>query len=332
MSVPAGYWSRPATLDDVDTVDRFFREVDQALFGSAESSRGWVEESWRSDWVDLPTMTLLVFSADGGVAATADLEAIDPAKEIGAFARVHPGHRGRGLGTAILGWTESAAAALIGPDATVPLHHSIAAVDGAARDLLTERGYHHVRTAWHMRMDLPAANVAGPTPAEVTIRPSIEGDDDVGIWETMDSAFRTHFGYQPVGLERWWDNTRRAGHYDPSLMLVAEHAGRIVGVSYQYVLADDGIGWVGDLGVRPQMQRRGIGSALLRSALADLSRRGLRIAELNVDSQNESGAVDLYRKVGMTVVREWLDYVRSLAGAPAPGEPPATSTGVSSGA
>ncbi|TMK60875.1 MAG: GNAT family N-acetyltransferase [Actinobacteria bacterium] len=86
------------------------------------------------------------------------------------------------------------------------------------------------------------------------------------------------------------------------------------------------------LGVRPQMQRRGIGSALLRSALADLSRRGLRIAELNVDSQNESGAVDLYRKVGMTVVWEWLDYVRSLAGAPAPGEPPATSTGVSSGA
>ena len=252
MSVPAGYWSRPATLDDVDTVDRFFREVDQALFGSAESSRGWVEESWRSDWVDPPTMTLLVFSADGGVAATADLEAIDPAKEIGAFARVHPGHRGRGLGTAVLGWTESAAAALIGPDATVPLHHSIAAVDGAARDLLTERGYHHVRTAWHMRMDLPAANVAGPTPAEVTIRPSIEGDDDVGIWETMDSAFRTHFGYQPVGMERWWDNTRRAGHYDPSLMLVAEHAGRIVGVSYQYVLADDGIGWVGTSGSDPR--------------------------------------------------------------------------------
>ena len=58
----------------------------------------------------------------------------------------------------------------------------------------------------------------------------------------------------------------------------------------------------------PEMQGRGIGSALLRSALADLSRRGMRIAELNVDSQNESGAVHLYRKVGMTVFREWLDY------------------------
>ncbi|MDP9300956.1 MAG: GNAT family N-acetyltransferase [Actinomycetota bacterium] len=314
MSVPAGYRSRSATLDDIDAVDRLFRGVDQALFGTAESSRVWVEESWRSDRVDLPTMTLLVFDADGALVASAELEAIDPAKEIGAFARVHPGHLGRGVGSAVLAWTETAAAALIHRDTSTPLHHSVAEVDEAACNLMTDRGYRHVRTEWHMRMDLPAGYEPGPAPPGVTIRPSVEGVDDVGIWETLDTAFRTHFGYQPVGLERWWDNTRRAGHHDPSLMLVAEHEGRIVGASYQYILTDDRIGWVGDLGVRPEMQGRGIGSALLRSALADLSRRGMRIAELNVDSQNDSGAVRLYRKVGMTIVREWLDYERSIAG------------------
>ena len=94
MSVPAGYRSRPAALDDVDAVDRLFRAVDEALFGTSESSRAWIDESWRSDRVDLPTMTLLVFSAEGGLAASAELEAIDPTKEIGAFARVHPGHLG----------------------------------------------------------------------------------------------------------------------------------------------------------------------------------------------------------------------------------------------
>jgi mycothiol synthase len=314
VSVPTGYRSRPATLDDVDAVDRLFREVDHVLFGAAESSRAWVEESWRSDWVDLQTMTLLVFSAAGTLVASAELEAIDPTKQILAFARVHPEHLGRGVGAAVLEWTETAAAALIERDTSVPLHHSVAAVDEAARDLMTDRGYRHTRTEWHMRMDLPAGYQAGPLPPDVTVRPSIEHADDVGIWETLDTAFRTHFGYQPVGLEQWWDNTRRAGHYDPSLVLVAERAGRIVGASYQYILADDRIGWVGDLGVRPEMQGRGIGSALLRSALADLSRREMRIAELNVDSQNESGAVRLYRKVGMTVVREWLDYERSIVG------------------
>ena len=101
----------------------------------------------------------------GGLAASADLEAIDRSKEIGAFARVHPGHRGRGLGTAVLGWTEAAAAASIAPDATVSLHHTIAAADGAARELLSDRGYQHVRTAWHMRMDLPTAYWVRPGPA-----------------------------------------------------------------------------------------------------------------------------------------------------------------------
>ena len=88
MSVPAGYRSRPAALDDDDAVDRLFHTVDEAFFGTAESSRAWIEESWRSDRVELPTMTLLVFSANGSLAATADLEATDRSKEIGAFARV----------------------------------------------------------------------------------------------------------------------------------------------------------------------------------------------------------------------------------------------------
>lgn len=34
----------------------------------------------------------------------------------------------------------------------------------------------------------------------------------------------------------------------------------------------------------------------------------------DVDAVDESGAVHLYRNVGMTAVREWLDYERSIAG------------------
>jgi mycothiol synthase len=87
-----------------------------------------------------------------------------------------------------------------------------------------------------------------------------------------------------------------------------------VGASYRIVIEDGGVGWIGDLGVRPALQRRGIGKALLRRALADLSLRGFRLAQLNVDAQNETGAVQLYRSVGMTVHREWLDLARTIEG------------------
>jgi ribosomal protein S18 acetylase RimI-like enzyme len=52
---------------------------------------------------------------------------------------------------------------------------------------------------------------------------------------------------------------------------------------------------------------------LLRHALADLARRGFRFAQLNVDSENETGATDLYRKVGMTVWREWPVFEKRVS-------------------
>jgi mycothiol synthase len=312
--LPAGYVVRAATFHDLDTVADLLADVDVALFGQAEPSRVWLQEDWSSDWVDLPTMTRLIVAPDGTVAGYATLEAVDPAKEVGAFGRVHPRHAGRGIGSALVDWTGRATRTLIRPGSTTSLRHSIAGADAAARELLTRAGFTHVRTAWHMRMELPEGYSPAPAPRGVTIRPSVAGPDDREIWETMEAAFRTHFGYQPVGFDQWWDNTRRTGAYDPSLVLVAEVEGRIVGASQQFVIEDGGVGWIGDLGVRPELQGRGIGKALLRHALADLSARGFRLAQLNVDAQNETGAVELYRSVGMTVYREWLDLAISIEG------------------
>jgi mycothiol synthase len=273
-----------------------------------------LELDWSSDWVDLPTMTRLVLAPDRTIAAYVDLEAVDPTQQVGAFGRVHPEQLERGLGRWVVRWTRRAAASLAPSGSTTVLRHSISGADAAARELLEREGFEHVRTAWHMRMDLPPRYELGDAPAGVSIRPSVAGQDDRGIWETMESAFRTHFGFQPVSFEQWWDNTRRAGGYDPSLILVAETGSIVVGASHQFLPPGSAVGWVGDLGVRPEFQGRGIGRALLRHALGDLSSRGLSSAQLNVDSQNEAGAVELYRSVGMRVSREWLDLETTVVG------------------
>ena len=53
------------------------------------------------------------------------------------------------------------------------------------------------------------------------------------------------------------------------------------------------------LGVRPAWRRRGLGEALLRSAFAELFTRGHRRVGLGVDTENVSGALRLYERVGM---------------------------------
>lgn len=312
--LPPGFVARPATPADLDAVDAVLIDVDRSLTADAESSRIWLELAWSSDWIDLPTMSRLVVSPSGAVAGYVNLEAVDPSELVGAFGRVAPTHVRRGIGTSLVRWSRRAAARLIPAGTSTILRHSISAEDDAARTLLSDEGFEHVRTAWHMRMPLPPGYEAGEVPSGVAIRRSVEGADDRGIWETMEAAFRTHFGFQPVGFEQWWANTRSTGAYDPSLILVAELNGTIVGASEQFLPPGERTGWVGDLGVRPEFQGRGIGRALLRHALADLASRGLRFGQLNVDAQNETGAVELYRSVGMRVVREWLDLDATVDG------------------
>ena len=64
---------------------------------------------------------------------------------------------------------------------------------------------------------------------------------------------------------------------------------------------DDGetIGWVSQIGVRPAWRGRGLGDALLVDSLNTFRDRRLTGAALNVDAENTTGALRLYRKAGM---------------------------------
>jgi mycothiol synthase len=53
------------------------------------------------------------------------------------------------------------------------------------------------------------------------------------------------------------------------------------------------------IGVRPSWRGHGLGDALLAHSLTALRGRGLGRAALNVDAENTSGALRLYRKAGM---------------------------------
>ena len=53
------------------------------------------------------------------------------------------------------------------------------------------------------------------------------------------------------------------------------------------------------LAVSRDWRRRGLGTALLRQAMSEFSRRGRRELGLVVDSWNRTGAKELYERAGM---------------------------------
>jgi mycothiol synthase len=83
-----------------------------------------------------------------------------------------------------------------------------------------------------------------------------------------------------------------------------------VGVETCHVVDD--VGWIGDLGVVARARGRGVGRALLERGFELLAARGLRLVQLNVDSQNETGATRLYESVDMTVRRSFDCYEKRL--------------------
>ena len=151
-------------------------------------------------------------------------------------------------------------------------------------------------------MDLDDAFEAGAVPEGVTIRPVVMEVDGPAAQSVVNTAFRSHFGHVEETFEEWLAQQEADDTWDPTLGLLAEVDGTTVGFSNNGVI--DGIGYVFELGVLPEMQGRGIGRALLRHSFAMLAKRGITKGRLGVDTQNVTGAVELYRSVGLTPVSE----------------------------
>lgn len=93
-------------------------------------------------------------------------------------------------------------------------------------------------------------------------------------------------------------------------MTIAELGGRSAGFALVRGVVDEAELLL--LAVIPEMRRKGVGAALLRSVLGDCALRGIESLHLEVRDGNE--AIKLYRKSGFTKVGERRDYYRGADG------------------
>ena len=102
------------------------------------------------------------------------------------------------------------------------------------------------------------------------------------------------------GPERWTDGMFRseldAGH---CYLVARDDDGALVGYAGLAIYPPEG--WVNNLAVRRDAQRRGIGAALLEALLAEAKRREVRMVLLEVAATNEP-AQRLYQRYGFEVV------------------------------
>jgi mycothiol synthase len=223
-----------------------------------------------------------------------------PSDEMRCFVRVRPAAKGRGVATALLSrFVERAREA-----GAEKLTLTSWAQDPDATPLLESLDFAPVRYFVQMRIDLPAVDERRVHwPDGIELDTYERGRDDAELFSAYADAFLEHWGQESVDEADWWDEIRDAdaAGFEPGLWFLARAGQAIAGFSICRELVDDGetLGWVSLIGVRPRWRGRRLGDALLAHSLTVLRRRGLARAALNVDAENTTGALRLYRKAGM---------------------------------
>jgi mycothiol synthase len=306
MEYPPGYRSRAPTPDDLDGVA-------EILLADAQQSAldaDFLRDQWSRAGFELASDAWVVVRGDE-IVGYGQARREEPSV-VESWGVVHPGHRGRGLGTWLLDRIQQRASQLLAGVPDPRFRHAVNADDRAAAALLHAGGLRPLRHFWHMQVDLAAGFEPGPTPEGIQIGGIDPGVQLAAVHAVLDEAFADHWGHHRESFDRWAQEQTGSPGYDPTLWLLATEAGAPVGALTATAAADHG--WVDQLGVLAPWRGRGIARALLLRSFATFAHRGLRRVLLNVDAENPTGATRLYEGVGMRVVHRWDWWERSSGG------------------
>jgi GNAT superfamily N-acetyltransferase len=297
IELPDGFTSRPARADDIDAIFDLVAAAELDIDGVAEVDRDDVEMGFGRAGFDPATDCILLFEGDLPV-AWADVH------QNRAEADVRPSHRGRGIGAAILSWTEARARGL----GESKVSQTITDANAAAAALFTANGYEPTRTAWVLEISLHDPPPAPSPPEGITIRPYDPDRDAQAVYHLIDDAFSEWEGRAPITFDEWAPYVIRHHSFSPAMSPLAFDGDELVGVVMSFDYRGNDEGWIHQLATKATHRHRGIARALLSSTFRAFHAKGKATCGLSTDSR--TGALTLYERVGMSVRRPYTRYTK----------------------
>lgn len=310
---------RPLLTTDTDALFTLVAAIEAFDRPPYRTSLAEVQEIVEGDWKDLPADTIVGVDASGELRAYATVE-IRPGDvtTIRAFVvgGVHPAARGVGIGTALVAWMTARARAKLAERTDDGPGRIAAYLDDSAPDhwnYYERAGYTAQRFYSTLRRDLTAPIHTQALDGGLRIQPwSTDVDDATRL--AHNDAFRDHWGSEPATIQSWlqgrstfapeWsfvvlDDERRSATGEPFV------AGYLLSGRYEqdWDIAGYTSGYIETLGVRRGYRGRKIAVALLGAAMSAYREDGMEYAELDVDTDNPSGAFGLYSTLGFAKVQ-----------------------------
>jgi len=256
-----------------------------------------------------PEQDLFLAEASGNIVGYTDITAELDIGRVILNCFIHPDHRRQGLATKLLGYATHRAKEL----GVKVAHVNIAQDNVAAKSVLPKLGFTFVRRFLQLRLEMARVRWQDIDQAALQCRHLQRGEEDK-LTQIQNHSFAGTWGYNPNIVEEIIYYTNLTNCYPEDVILACD-GDKIVGycwtrITYETV-ADERKGQIFMLGVDPGYRGRGVGKGVLLAGLAYLKSKGLRVAELTVDSRNQA-ACALYRSVGFKVRASSLWYEKVI--------------------
>ncbi|MCO6451520.1 MAG: GNAT family N-acetyltransferase [Caldilineales bacterium] len=312
-----GYTWRSAQLEDAPAIHQTLIDIDEADNRHWAGTLSELESEFADPDVDAKRDTLVGFTPGGRVAALAWVYApskVENKHRAYLWAQVHPQHRTRTMEDFVMAWSQANARRnLCQRNGSLPrlLRGSAMTHDTARIEWFQRHGFEPMRHFFTMRRHLGNA-IAEPTlPNHLSIHPW-RPEFDQPTFEAFNESFRDHWGFDPIPYETWKLFFTGRDSFRSDLSFVITDGDEIAGFAINYYSPEEnerkGIdeAWIGDLGTRRPWRKQGIATALLNHSMLAFRAAGIAHASLGVDSENPTGALGVYERVGFKVVERSL--------------------------
>lgn len=321
-NLPDGYTTRMAGLQDLPAIHGLEKKKSLHYAGTPGMTLERLRNEYGLPNFDPSQSVRLVEDLDGSLVALVEVwDEAEPPVHPFVWISVDPELVNQGLEPYLLEWGEDRARQAVDrvdPELQVAMWiHCDHDVDSARRAILAA-GFKEIRHSFRMRIEMDEPPSQPVWPAGIHLRPYDPEQDARLVYETDEEAFQDHFGSvkedPQVGFDRFMHHMTGDDSYDPSLWFLAVEDEELVAICIcrRYGPDERDSGYVSSLGVKRDWRRRGIAQALLRHAFGGFYRRGIRKVSLGVDAESLTGATELYKKVGMSVYRQFDMFEKVL--------------------
>ncbi len=219
---------------------------------------------------------------------------------------VHPAHRRKKIGESLFARGLKHASAL----GINTVHMNVYKDNSAGIAFLDRLGFKCVRKYLEMQRSLLEDwEQVVDQPAGFHFRYLQDGEEKM-LAQLQNNSFRGSWGFNPNTADdvKLW--LRSNGGF-PGDIILAFFGKKPVGYCWTIIDIKKGIGKIHMIGVKPQYRGKNLGKALLIKGLGYLAKKGLNIAVLTVDSDNEP-AKTLYHSFGFKVINTSLWYEKRI--------------------